>query len=143
MMAATQIFHCCPPVDKLLSGGLARGHILELSGPPGVPKGIIASKLIQDYIKCDEEVLLIGDCHFSSAIHLLMFPDPQNMITPAMLDRTFRRKSFFFLPDTSVELPLRVTGIPFALQATRTRLRYFYPSRAHGFYSQIIFLCWC
>jgi RAD51-like protein 2 len=50
----------CPPVDKLLSGGLTRGHILEISGPPGSPKESIAINLVKSFVEADEGVLFVG-----------------------------------------------------------------------------------
>lgn len=61
MESTTDVFHCCSPIDNLLGGGLARGHILELSGPPGTPKGNLALGLIRDFIGRDEEVLMLGN----------------------------------------------------------------------------------
>ncbi|KAJ6582899.1 P-loop containing nucleoside triphosphate hydrolase protein [Mycena vulgaris] len=64
----------CGPLDKLLEGGLPRRHVLELSGPPGTPKGHIALGIVRSFLKdsADEEVL---------------FLDMQNMGTASMLHR--------------------------------------------------------
>jgi len=47
-------------IDELLSGGLPRGHILEISGPPGTPKEVIATNLVTSFVEAGEEVLFIG-----------------------------------------------------------------------------------
>jgi RAD51-like protein 2 len=48
-------------IDKLLSGGLSRGHILEVSGPPGTPKEVIAMNVVTSFVEAGEEVLFIGN----------------------------------------------------------------------------------
>lgn len=50
----------CPPIDKLLGGGLPRGHILEISGPPGTPKESIATNIVQSFVDLNLEVLFVG-----------------------------------------------------------------------------------
>ncbi|KAF7326016.1 Rad51 domain-containing protein [Mycena kentingensis (nom. inval.)] len=66
----------CGPIDKLLGGGLARGSVLEISGPPGTPKSGIAMGMVRRFVHCsdweDEEVV---------------FVDTQNMATPAALKK--------------------------------------------------------
>ncbi|KAJ7468061.1 P-loop containing nucleoside triphosphate hydrolase protein [Mycena latifolia] len=64
----------CAPLEKLLGGGLPRRHVLELSGPPGTPKGAIAAGIVKSFIRDspDEEVL---------------FLDMQNMTTASALRR--------------------------------------------------------
>lgn len=54
------VFHCCPPIDNLLNGGLRRGHVLELLGPPGTPKTVLVLEIIRDFIENKEDVLIIG-----------------------------------------------------------------------------------
>ncbi|KAJ6627980.1 hypothetical protein B0H10DRAFT_319770 [Mycena sp. CBHHK59/15] len=62
----------CVPLDALLGGGLARNHILEISGPPGTPAAPIAVGIVKSFLKdtLDEEVL---------------FLDTQNMTPPSVL----------------------------------------------------------
>jgi RAD51-like protein 2 len=61
MVTRSQIFSTlCPPVDKLLSGGLSRGHILEISGPPGTPKETLAVNIVKSFVEANEEVLFVG-----------------------------------------------------------------------------------
>lgn len=50
----------CPPVDKLLSGGLMRGHVLEVSGPPGTPKELVAMNIARSFVENNEGVLFVG-----------------------------------------------------------------------------------
>jgi RAD51-like protein 2 len=47
-------------IDKLLSGGLSCGHILEISGPPGTPKEVVAANIVTSFVEADNEVLFIG-----------------------------------------------------------------------------------
>lgn len=51
----------CPPVDKLLNGGLTRGHILEVSGPPGTMKEAIAVGVVRAFVERKEHVLFVGE----------------------------------------------------------------------------------
>jgi len=62
-------------VDKLLLGGLPRGHILEISGPPGTPKEVVATNVVTSFVEAGEEVLFIGKCSLtiSEMIFCLMF----------------------------------------------------------------------
>lgn len=60
MESPAGVFHCCPLVDKLLGGGLARGNILELSGPPGTSKSALVLGLVKDFVERGEEVLVLG-----------------------------------------------------------------------------------
>ncbi|KII87852.1 hypothetical protein PLICRDRAFT_112094 [Plicaturopsis crispa FD-325 SS-3] len=69
----------CRPVDALLSGGLTRGNILEISGPPGTPKEAIALNLVKSFVEADEEVLFI---------------DTQNMSSPASICKIFNGTPF-------------------------------------------------
>lgn len=48
------------PVDKLLGGGLTRGHILEVSGPPGTMKEAIGLGVVQSFVESDEHVVVVG-----------------------------------------------------------------------------------
>ncbi|KZP33775.1 hypothetical protein FIBSPDRAFT_942900 [Athelia psychrophila] len=65
----------CQPVDNLIDGGLMRGHILELSGPPGTMKEAIAVGVVQSFVQKGEEIL---------------FVDTQNMTSPSALDRALQ-----------------------------------------------------
>lgn len=47
-------------MDKLLSGGLPRGHILEISGPPGTPKEPLAVNIVKAFIEANEQVVFVG-----------------------------------------------------------------------------------
>jgi len=57
----------CKPVDVLLEGGLKRGFVLEISGPPGTVKESLAINLTHSLVQANEEVL---------------FADMQNMTSP-------------------------------------------------------------
>ena len=58
--STNDVFRCCPPIDSLLDGGLKRGHVLELLGPPGTPKTALVLEIITDFIENREDVLIIG-----------------------------------------------------------------------------------
>ncbi|KAI0760419.1 P-loop containing nucleoside triphosphate hydrolase protein [Fomes fomentarius] len=73
MMATTRRYStACPPLDKLLGGGLKRGSVLELNGPPGCGKEQIAAHAVKGFVEAEHEVL---------------FVDMQNMILPATIKR--------------------------------------------------------
>lgn len=60
----------CGPIDRLLGGGLPRKHVLEISGPPGTPKGVIVVGLVRSFLNDspDGEVVFLGKL---SALYLL------------------------------------------------------------------------
>ncbi|KAF5379050.1 hypothetical protein D9615_005992 [Tricholomella constricta] len=72
---AEKILTGFPPLNDILSGGLARGQILEISGPPGTPKEAIAINIAASFIGGGHEVI---------------FLDSQNMTSPAILDNALR-----------------------------------------------------
>lgn len=113
----------CPPLDKLLrasggggaggEGSLPRGHILEISGPPGSPKESIAVGIVVSFLKAqaigkgkgkghEEEVVFVGTSHFSCihfSSHAATHPrfyfthlDCQNMTSPATLAKALHSK---------------------------------------------------
>ncbi|KAG6856588.1 hypothetical protein H0H87_002794 [Tephrocybe sp. NHM501043] len=49
-----------PPVDHLLSGGLSRGQIVEISGPPGTPKEALAISIVKSFVEAGHETLFIA-----------------------------------------------------------------------------------
>lgn len=53
-------FSCSPPADGLLSGGLPRGHILEVSGPPGTLKESVGLLMAKSFVSESEGVLFVG-----------------------------------------------------------------------------------
>ncbi|KAI9065239.1 P-loop containing nucleoside triphosphate hydrolase protein [Trametes sanguinea] len=62
----------CPPLDRLLGGGLKRGFILEINGPPGSGKEQMAATAVKTFVQSDQQVL---------------FVDMQNMVPPATIKR--------------------------------------------------------
>ncbi|KAI0828687.1 hypothetical protein BC628DRAFT_1363926 [Trametes gibbosa] len=75
MMGSTQkpFSTACAPLDRLLDGGLKRGYILEINGPPGSGKEQIAVNAVRGFVARKQEVL---------------FVDMQNMASPATIKRT-------------------------------------------------------
>ncbi|KAH9833196.1 P-loop containing nucleoside triphosphate hydrolase protein [Rhodofomes roseus] len=65
-------------LDALLEGGLKRGFILELSGPPGSIKETVAMNVVSSFVE---------------ASHHVLFVDMQNMTSPATLVRSLRTSS--------------------------------------------------
>lgn len=95
--SANDVFHCCPPIDNLLDGGLKRGHVFELLGPPGTPKTALALEIIRDFIENKEDVLIIGIyLHFPRSVlacAYLCALDPQNTIAPGVIDEKLRSET--------------------------------------------------
>ncbi|KAG2059744.1 hypothetical protein BDR06DRAFT_949126 [Suillus hirtellus] len=61
-------------VNAALGGGLPRGHILEISGPPGSFKETLALDYARIFVEANEEVIII---------------DTQNMTSLATIKKTF------------------------------------------------------
>lgn len=78
----------CAALDKILGGGLSRGQILEISGPPGSPKEKLALNIMATFAESAEETLFVGkDLIVSTfpATILIMHRDCQNTANPAVL----------------------------------------------------------
>ncbi|KAG1898511.1 uncharacterized protein F5891DRAFT_1043794 [Suillus fuscotomentosus] len=65
-------------VNTALGGGLPRGHILEISGPPGSFKETLALDYARIFVEANEEVIFI---------------DTQNMTSLATIKKTFHNSS--------------------------------------------------
>ncbi|CAA7264278.1 unnamed protein product [Cyclocybe aegerita] len=63
-------------LNKMLQGGLLRGHVLELSGPPGSPKERLSMSIASAFVNVGEEILFV-DC--------------QNMTSSSVLINTLRK----------------------------------------------------
>ena len=50
----------CTSLDKALEGGISRGHVLEISGPPGSAKEQLLMNIVAAFIEVNEEVIFIG-----------------------------------------------------------------------------------
>lgn len=79
----------CAGLDKLLAGGLSRGHILEISGPPGSPKELMAQNLIVEFVENGGRVVIIGTHSrwFVISFQLILRIDCQNMVDLRALTR--------------------------------------------------------
>jgi len=99
--SANDVFHCCPAIDNLLDGGLKRGHVFELLGPPGTPKTALVLEIIRDFIENKEDVLIIGIyLHFPRSVlarAYLCALDPQNTIAPGVIDEKLRSETAIHL----------------------------------------------
>ena len=64
--AATMVQHShkmstkCTSLDKALDGGVSRGHVLEISGPPGSAKEQLLMNIVAAFVEVNEEVIFIG-----------------------------------------------------------------------------------
>ena len=91
--STNDVFRSCPPIDNLLDGGLRRGHVLELLGPPGTPKTALVLEIIKDFIENREDVLIIGiylQVPASVLPVLICVLDPQNTVSPGVIDEKLR-----------------------------------------------------
>lgn len=50
----------CVPLDSLLGDGLLTGHVLEISGPPGTAKEILAARFASNAVSSNDQVLFVG-----------------------------------------------------------------------------------
>ena len=78
----------CVALDKILGGGLSRGQILEISGPPGSPKEKLALNIMATFAESGEETLFVGKDLMISifpAFFLIKHLDCQNAANPAVL----------------------------------------------------------
>ena len=51
----------CGSLDKLLEGGISRGHVIEISGPPGCVKEQLLMNIVAAFVEVNEEVMFIGE----------------------------------------------------------------------------------
>lgn len=56
----------CQPIDEILGGGLKRGCVLELSGPPGASKEAITIDTTRAFVEDGQAVLFVGSIIKSS-----------------------------------------------------------------------------
>lgn len=61
LQRSEQIKTQCTGLDAVLDGGLRRGHILEISGPPGSPKERLLIEIACVFAKAEEGVLFVGN----------------------------------------------------------------------------------
>lgn len=61
MQGSQKISTRCPALDKVLDGGLSRGHVLEISGPPGCPKEKLAIGIVASFAEAGEEIIFVGE----------------------------------------------------------------------------------
>jgi hypothetical protein len=48
------------PMDNLLGEGVPRGHVLEISAPPGSPKEALILKIVVAFVELGLEVVFLG-----------------------------------------------------------------------------------
>lgn len=47
-------------LDNILGGGLQRGHILEISGPPGSLKEKVALQICSVFLESGDDIIVLG-----------------------------------------------------------------------------------
>jgi hypothetical protein len=66
LLANRAAFRCgVPPLDSLINGGLKKGEVLAISGPPGSGKTQLALAFVKEAVRAGDEVLVIGTLHVS------------------------------------------------------------------------------
>ena len=78
----------CKSLDTLLDGGLKRGLVLEISGPPGSCKEALAVNFTKSVLKRKQRILFVGMFLPIFQIRILsayLPPDMQNMTTATQL----------------------------------------------------------
>ena len=64
LLANRAAFGCgVPPLDSLINGGLKKGELLEVSGPPGSGKTQLALEFVKEAVSAGDEVLVMGMLH--------------------------------------------------------------------------------
>lgn len=59
-ISSDKISTSCAAADALLDGGLSRGSVLEISGPPGTAKETLAVNIAKNFLMNDEGVIFVG-----------------------------------------------------------------------------------
>ncbi|KAK0480664.1 P-loop containing nucleoside triphosphate hydrolase protein [Armillaria novae-zelandiae] len=77
----------CVPLDRLLSGGIPRGSVLEISGAPGTPKEVLAVSAVTSFVKAGERVLFVDLQNMTSATTLRRFLKKIPGITTNSMER--------------------------------------------------------
>jgi len=84
----------CVALDKILEGGLSRGQILEISGPPGSPKEKLALKIVAAFAEFGEETLFVGEDLMMISIFpatiLIKHLDCQNGASPTVIHNALK-----------------------------------------------------
>ena len=64
LLANRAAFGCgVPSLDSLINGGLKKGEVLEISGPPGSGKTQLALEFVKAAVSTGDEVLVVGMLH--------------------------------------------------------------------------------
>jgi RAD51-like protein 2 len=104
-------------LDKILEGGVSRGHILEISGPPGSPKELVAMKIVSSFVNAREEVFFVGawSLFLSNNLPYHVYTDCQNMANPSHLRGVIERlrcASLFDLGLINVQVLRKIALMP-------------------------------
>ena len=80
----------CGALDKALEGGISRGQVVEMSGPPGCAKEQLLMNIVAAFIEVNEEVIFIGKYSIAQPPQSILnscfiILDCQNMTSPASL----------------------------------------------------------
>ena len=76
-------------IDSLINGGLKKGEVLEISGPPGSGKMQLALGFVKEAVSAGDEVLVMGTSHVYYVVlqkkvlrHIYDMSDCQNSARP-------------------------------------------------------------
>lgn len=69
-----------PEFDRLIGGGLRKGQVLEIAGPPGCGKTILALEFARASILEGRSVLIMGENYALGILYILTIIDCQNAL---------------------------------------------------------------
>ncbi|KAH0826701.1 hypothetical protein J3R83DRAFT_5094 [Lanmaoa asiatica] len=85
-------------VNKILGGGLPRGYILEISGPPGSFKESLALDFVRTFAEADEGVIFVGAAFAIPSAPVVLKISPAGTASPHSQE-LIRYARFHTLPD--------------------------------------------
>ncbi|KAF8155556.1 P-loop containing nucleoside triphosphate hydrolase protein [Crassisporium funariophilum] len=102
----------CAALDRVLEGGLSRGNIVEISGPPGCIKEKLALNIVASFVEEGEEVIFI-DCQNLTS-HAILIEFLEGFTT---IPQNFKQKIHFTKAHTVAEFMLLMHQLPALLDA--------------------------
>ena len=129
-------------VNNLIGGGLQRGHILEISGPPGSLKESIALGFVRAIVESGQEVIFVGKISENFLSTLLIHDtgalDMQSMVNTYVLEQAFKGTSYNF-PCNRMLYTERPTSTDSAhSDSYKSKIRYI---QLHTLSDLMIFMC--
>ncbi|KAI0077365.1 P-loop containing nucleoside triphosphate hydrolase protein [Panus rudis PR-1116 ss-1] len=89
------------PLDSLLGGGLSKGSVLEISGPPGTAKESLAENITRSFLEAGHGVLFVDMQNMTSAARLREAIHSSSVLSSEH-DHLVHYLNAFTLPDLMV-----------------------------------------